>query len=170
MKPNKTFRMIIFVILILANIGCDQISKSIARKKLEPGKTIEIIDHNFILKRVENTGAFLGLGSGLNSKIRDVLFLWFPAIIIILLLIWFFKKNDLSIILIIALSFIIGGGIGNLYDRILYGSVTDFLHIDLGIVRTGIFNLADVSVTVGVLILLIESFFSGKPEPDGAKQ
>jgi signal peptidase II len=56
----------------------------------------------------------------------------------------------------VGLSFIVGGGIGNLYDRILYSSVTDFFHIDLGgIFKTGIFNMADVSVMVGMGLILL---------------
>ena len=54
---------------------------------------------------------------------------------------------------------IIGGGIANVYDRIVYGSVTDFLHLDFGgFLRTGIFNLADVSVMVGMGCLIVGSF------------
>ncbi len=54
----------------------------------------------------------------------------------------------------IPFAFIIGGGIGNLYDRILYGSVTDFLHMDFQLFRTGIFNMADVSIMIGVFWLM----------------
>jgi signal peptidase II len=58
---------------------------------------------------------------------------------------------------------IIGGGIANVYDRIIYGSVTDFLYIDLGgVFRTGIFNLADLFVTTGMIILLFASFNNKK--------
>ena len=56
--------------------------------------------------------------------------------------------------MVLAFAFVIGGGIGNLIDRIAYGSVTDFLLIKLGMFKTGIFNMADMSVTTGVLILL----------------
>lgn len=60
---------------------------------------------------------------------------------------------------IIGLCCIAGGGIANLYDRFLYGSVTDFLYIDLGgVFKTGIFNSADLSVTTGMILLLMSSF------------
>ena len=52
---------------------------------------------------------------------------------------------------------IIGGGIGNIYDRILYSSVTDFLYLEFGKLHTGIFNMADVSVVIGVLLILVNS-------------
>ena len=59
----------------------------------------------------------------------------------------------------------IGGGIGNIYDRILHGSVTDFLYIDLGgVFHTGVFNVADLCITVGISIILIQSWFKKEPE------
>ena len=58
----------------------------------------------------------------------------------------------------LGLACVLGGGIGNLYDRVLYGSVTDFLHIDFGLFQTGIFNLADVSIMVGAFLLAAEMF------------
>ncbi|HNQ27919.1 MAG TPA: signal peptidase II, partial [Aquaticitalea sp.] len=58
---------------------------------------------------------------------------------------------------------IIGGGIANVYDRIVYGSVTDFFHIDLGgVFKTGIFNVADMSVSFGMILLLVASFRANK--------
>jgi len=59
----------------------------------------------------------------------------------------------------------VGGGIGNMFDRYLYGSVTDFLHIDLGWLRTGVFNMADVSVMVGTALILLHSFSSPSKDP-----
>lgn len=60
------------------------------------------------------------------------------------------------------ISFIIGGGIGNLYDRMWYGSVTDFMHINFTIFQTGIFNMADVSIMTGMFIILIQLFIKPK--------
>ena len=56
------------------------------------------------------------------------------------------------------ICFLIGGGIGNIYDRIVYGSVTDFFHIDFVIFKTGIFNVADMSIMTGIGLLLLQSF------------
>ena len=64
----------------------------------------------------------------------------------------------------VALSFAIGGGIGNIYDRIIHGSVTDFMHIDFGFFETGIFNMADVSIMVGMLLFLVQSYLKKRVE------
>ena len=59
---------------------------------------------------------------------------------------------------VIGFSCVAGGGIANLYDRFLYGSVTDFLFMDFGFAQTGIFNVADLSVTIGMILLIIASY------------
>ena len=64
--------------------------------------------------------------------------------------------------MVLGLTFIVGGGLGNIIDRIHYGSVTDFLHMDFGIVRTGIFNLADVSIMIGAILIMLISIFQKK--------
>ncbi|GBD90122.1 lipoprotein signal peptidase [bacterium BMS3Abin04] len=172
MKLNKTWRIVVFLLLIVINIGCDQITKSIVRENVKYNAHIQLVGNNFILTKVQNTGAFLSLGSTLNPVLRDILLLAFPAFIIAVLLVWVFIKNKLRMDILIGLSFIIGGGIGNIADRILYGSVTDFLHINLGgIFRTGIFNMADVSVMVGMFLLLIGSYIKkGKSDKIPAEQ
>ncbi|MNR26474.1 Lipoprotein signal peptidase [compost metagenome] len=77
-----------------------------------------------------------------------------------------FAKRNLPISIQIALCFLIGGGIGNLYDRIVHGSVTDFMHMDFYIFQTGVFNFADISIMIGVGILLIQSFRNKITRPE----
>ena len=61
--------------------------------------------------------------------------------------------------MLIGLCFVIGGGVGNLLDRIVYGSVTDFLYLKFGIFQTGIFNMADVSIMTGMFLVFLQFFF-----------
>ncbi|MFN7601698.1 MAG: signal peptidase II [Bacteroidota bacterium] len=68
-------------------------------------------------------------------------------------------KKNLPNLTIIGICFVVGGGIGNIYDRLIYGSVTDFLHIDFVIFQTGVFNMADVSIMTGTFIVICESYF-----------
>ncbi len=68
------------------------------------------------------------------------------------------SHSQLPGLLVLGIAFVIGGGIGNLYDRLMYGSVTDFVHIDFYIFKTGIFNFADVSIMAGMVMLLIHSY------------
>ena len=156
-------RIVLVFTLIILNIGCDQISKKMVREDVPFRSTTEIIGETFILTNVENAGAFLGMGSDLNPTIKTILLLILPIAVLLLVLHYLLTKKEIDNLTVIGLSFIIGGGIGNMYDRILYGQVTDFFHIDFGgIFKTGIFNMADVSVMVGMGFILLASFVNRK--------
>ena len=156
-------RIVLILTLIILNIGCDQFSKKMVRDQVEFRSTTEIIGEKFILTNVENAGAFLGMGSELNPIVKTILLLILPIAVLLFVLRYLLTKNDIDKLTVIGLSFIVGGGIGNMYDRILYGQVTDFFHIDLGgIFKTGIFNMADVSVMVGMGFILLAGLTSKK--------
>lgn len=162
MKISRTFGIIV---LIVANIAIDQISKAIVRTEVIPGEIIPVINNTFIITNVENSGAFLGLGSDLSPLLKVLLLLILPMLVLGFVIYYILKNKDLDRLSLIAFCCIIGGGIANVYDRIIYGSVTDFFHIDLGgIFRTGIFNVADMSVTFGMIMLLAASFIYKKKE------
>jgi len=162
MNWNNTIRVLLILILVSLNVGCDQISKSVVRERVEYNELIEIISDHVILTKVENAGAFLGMGSTFHPVVRNILLLIIPAISLVVLLVLMFVRTGLDKGMIIGMSFIIGGGIGNIFDRIVYGTVTDFLHIDFGFVGTGIFNMADVSVMTGTFCILIFMIFRKK--------
>ncbi|MFV0541062.1 MAG: signal peptidase II [Aestuariibaculum sp.] len=163
MKISK--RNLYIVAVIVITIAVDQISKIIVRDNIIPrtetsfGERISVIGEYFILMNVENSGAFLGMGSDLNPTLRLIFLLILPIIVLAFVLRHILKDKSIDNWSLFAFSSIIGGGIANVFDRIVYGSVTDFLFIDLGgVFRTGIFNMADVSVTTGMIMLLIASF------------
>jgi len=155
MKLTGIWYKILILLLILLNIGCDQVSKCLVRGNIAYYEQVELIKDNLILTKVENTGGFLGFGTAIHPVLKKILFLAFPALILIILIGFMMIKTRDNIYFIIGISFIIGGGIGNIFDRIVHGSVTDFLHIDIGLFRTGIFNLADVSIMFGTACILI---------------
>ena len=156
MFENKSFRNIIILLIVIANIGCDQISKKIVRESVSPGDRIELINQNFLLMNVENNGAFLSVFSNASPLVKKITLLGLPTIMLIGVLFYLFSESKLPKVALIGWSFVIGGGIGNMYDRIKFGSVTDFLFIDLGgIFRTGVFNMADVSIMVGIGFLIL---------------
>ena len=69
-------------------------------------------------------------------------------------------SNLHSKLFILGLCLVVGGGFGNIIDRILYSSVTDFLHFNFVIFQTGIVNMADISVTAGFFILIYELYIN----------
>ena len=154
-------KRILIELLILFNIGLDQFSKEYVRKNVVPGSRTELLGTQLQLMNVENTGAFLGMGSDSNPTVKLIFLLILPVIVLAAVVYYVFTSKALDNLSVIGLCCIAGGGVANLYDRFLYGSVTDFLYIDLGgVFRTGIFNSADLSVTTGMILLLISSFFS----------
>ncbi len=156
---NKKERNILITIIVLLSIVSDQISKVWARNNLESYIEKNIFGDVFSLIKVENTGAFLGMGSELPETLRVLLLIVLPVIVLISITIYTYIDKSLNKISIIGFSFIIGGGIANIFDRIIFGSVTDFLYLNFGgIFKTGIFNIADLWVTTGMVLILISSF------------
>ncbi|WP_299890156.1 signal peptidase II [uncultured Lacinutrix sp.] len=167
MKKNRT---LLISLIIVFNIALDQVSKFWVRTNVLKKSQSEIIGDFFTLHNVENTGAFLGLGSDFNPILKIILLNVLPVVVITLVLIHIFRDKTLDRFSLIGFACIIGGGIANIYDRILYSSVTDFLHIDLGgVFRTGIFNLADVSVMVGMGLLILGNFKKKPKEEETLK-
>ena len=156
---DKRKRNLLITAIVFLSIAIDQISKIWVRNNFESYIENSIIGDVFTLIKVENTGAFLGMGSELSETLRILLLIVLPIIVLISITIYTYIDKTLDKISIIGFSLIIGGGIGNIFDRIVYGSVTDFLYLDFGgIFKTGIFNFADLSVTTGMILILIYSF------------
>ncbi|XLS28306.1 signal peptidase II [Flavobacteriaceae bacterium M23B6Z8] len=158
------FRKVLLVLIILVNIGCDQVSKELVRDEVAANAYIELAGKYLVLTNVENTGAFLGFGSSLSPILKNILLLGLPTIMLLALTTYMFRSKKTDFPTTIAFGFILGGGFGNLYDRFVHGSVTDFVHINLGFVKTGIFNMADVSVTVGILFLFFYNISTKMPK------
>ena len=156
---DRRKRNLLITTIVFLSIALDQISKIWVRNNFESYIENSIIGDIFTLIKVENTGAFLGMGSELSETLRILLLIVLPIIVLISITIYTYIDKTLDKISIIGFSLIIGGGIGNIFDRIVYGSVTDFLYLDFGgIFKTGIFNIADLSVTTGMILILIYSF------------
>lgn len=169
--PNKTSIKFAFLLIIVAlNLGCDQFSKVIARKNIETYEQITIIKDRFILTKVENTGAFLSAGSNLPEFVRIAVLTVLPILVLSYGLWFLYSNKHLPRLMQIGICFLIGGGIGNIYDRIVYGSVTDFLFMDFVLFRTGIFNLADVSIMIGIGLLLLQNLMASRIKKQEAEQ
>ena len=152
-------RTLLILVLVILNIGLDQFSKFQVRERVVPGSRTEIIGKQLQLMNVENSGAFLSMGSDSNPTVKLIFLLIVPVIVLGIVLYYVITDKTLDKKSIIGFSCIAGGGIANVYDRLLYGSVTDFLYMDFGgVFKTGVFNTADMSVTSGMILLLMSSF------------
>ncbi|WP_411766671.1 signal peptidase II [Winogradskyella sp. A3E31] len=163
----KLSRTAFILLLITFNIAADQISKWIVRANMTYGRQgeMDVIGDYFQLIWVENKGAFLGMGSDMNATLKLIFLLILPTLVLGYVVYYIFKTKSLDRLSLIAFCCIIGGGIANVFDRIVYGKVTDFMYIELtDVLKTGIFNIADVSVTTGMIILIFSNFLGSKKQ------
>lgn len=148
-------RALIIFLILFACIACDRITKIIAKRNLPQYETIRLLKDTVHLQYAENTGAFLSLGSNISEPTRYIVFTLLVGIFLACLLIYLLMSKQLPRLQIAAMSLVLGGGCGNLIDRISHeGRVFDFMNVGIGPLRTGIFNVADMSITFGVLWFL----------------
>lgn len=159
---KRSYKFPFLIVIILLNIAVDQLSKVAVRKEIDYNQVIKIVDKYFILTKVENTGAFLSAGNNLPEILRIILLSGLPILVLGYGCWFLFKHPLLPKLSQLGIAFLIGGGIGNVFDRIVYGSVTDFLFMDFVIFRTGVFNVADMAIMLGIGLLMLQSF--KKPE------
>jgi signal peptidase II len=162
-------RNLFITLLIAFNIAIDQISKAIVRSNMIEGARgeIDLIKDYFQLIWVENKGAFLGMGSDMNPTLKLIFLLILPTIVLSYVIYYIVKTKELDRTSLIAFCCIVGGGIANVFDRIVYGQVTDFFFIKItDTIKTGIFNVADLSVTTGMILLLFSGVFSKTKEKE----
>lgn len=152
----------LIVTLLLATVGLDRITKVIARDRLESAPPISLFGGIVRLDYVENPGAFLGLGSGLSETTRFWIFSVLVGGFLIGLFLYVLINRRLSVIEVAAFSLILGGGLGNLIDRVLYDYVIDFLVVGIRRLRTGVFNVADLAITAGVGLLFLRQIRSAR--------
>ncbi|HEU5293104.1 MAG TPA: signal peptidase II [Cyclobacteriaceae bacterium] len=165
----KIIRTLAILVVLIMNVSCDQISKSVVRQTVHEYQEISVIKNFVTVTKVENAGAFLSLGTSLPDTVRFILLTLLPLIVLGFGVGFLFFKNDLSKAQLAGFTFVLGGGIGNIYDRLVHGTVTDFLHMNFGIFQTGIFNMADVSIMTGVFIVLLDSLFNLKASQEKAE-
>lgn len=128
----------------------DQISKVLIIKSFRVRASLPIIKDFFYLTYTHNTGAAFSILTGRR------LFLIITTFIVIMFIIYYLMKNKITSKLeLVSFSLIIGGSLGNLFDRIIRGYVVDFLDFRIFSYNFPIFNLADTFIVIGVLLLII---------------
>lgn len=150
---QKGLKIFLFCLSSFSFIGCDRITKDLAREHLMNKEAISFFHDTFRLEYVENTGAFLGLGDSLPETVSFWLLSMLPLAFLLGLFIYTIKNSrQFSFTRMLFLSLIFAGGIGNIIDRILFQRhVTDFMNLGIQNLRTGIFNVADMCVMAGVI-------------------
>ena len=155
---SRLNRGLLILLLFVLCVGCDRLTKDVARQYLAFEPPQSWFHDTVRLEYAENTGAFLSLGGGLSEELRIVLFQVFPALWLVALAAYLMFTKAPSRLLTVAWCLVLSGGVGNLLDRVRYdGHVVDFMNLGIGSLRTGIFNVADVCITTGVLVLVLRT-------------
>ena len=147
-KAGRRTRITLFLVMAAVAVILDQIVKAWVRSALpKTGDTAPFIPGVLRLLHVENTGAAFSMGEGKGFFFVAIAVAIF---ILALLAVW---KEELSVPFTLALGAVCGGGIGNMIDRLIQGSVTDFFATQF--MDFPVFNVADIFVTLGVICVLI---------------
>ena len=153
MSILKRIQMILVICLV--SIGLDQSTKWYATEYLSKFEMSSYWSDTLRIVYAENTGAFLGLGSGMSESAKFWIFVCAVGFILSALLIYILRTKTQTVYGLSSLILIFSGGISNFFDRATNnGAVIDFLNIGIGSLRTGIFNIADMAIMLGVFLLL----------------
>ena len=162
-RASKCVRLLIGLAILSSFIGCDQATKSIATNTLKDSEVQSYLGDTVRLQYALNPGGFLSMGGSLSPETRFLVFVGFNVVVMCCLAVILITQWNARLAIFVSLSYILAGGIGNLIDRVgNRGLVTDFLNLGIGPVRTGIFNVADVGVMFGAVVLIVCLFRESK--------
>jgi signal peptidase II len=147
-------RWIALVVLVGTTFGCDRVTKHFAAVSLAGRAGESFLGDTVRLEYAENAGAFLSLGESLPPVVRTGLFTFGTALVLIGTVVMAVRLRWSGPPLV-GLALVFAGGASNLLDRVAHGTVIDFMNVGVGPVRTGIFNVADVAIMVGVGLLIL---------------
>ncbi len=152
-------KFLALLFLVITCVGCDQMSKHYAKTLLSQRGPQSYFSDVLRLHYAENPGVAFSLGAHWPEHWRTALFVVGTSVCLGFLLIYIVRTEIKNRWHLLALTLIFAGGIGNLLDRIFRdGRVIDFLNVGFGDFRTAIFNVADVAITTGMILLLLTSF------------
>ena len=163
---KKDYRAWLLLLSVFV-IAADRITKWLASTRIELGSYVVVIAHVFAISHVENPGAAFSLfnDSGSPARVRWML-LVFSVVAAIAVLVALLKLGRGITATSVALALILGGAVGNAYDRLRFGSVIDFLEVHIVHYHWPDFNVADSAIVTGGILLLLDALFSGKEEAD----
>ena len=164
---SRTSRFSLLLVLLVSVVGVDQASKQYAMTHWahwegQPGQSY--LGDLFRITFAKNEGAFLSLFGTLSDSLRYLLLVVGNGIFMAVLVLWLLGTPRIDRWNCVAWALVFVGGVGNLIDRIRFHAVIDFLNLGIGSsFRTGIFNVADMAITVG-FVMLVPQIFKSVPE------
>jgi signal peptidase II len=154
------------LLLSLLVIVADRVTKWLASTRVEMGNSVTVIAHVFAISHVENPGAAFSLFNDSSSPARvRWMLLVFSLLAAVAMLVALMKLGRRITATTVALPLILGGALGNAYDRLRFGYVIDFLEVHIVHYHWPDFNVADSAIVVGGILLFLDALFSRKEQP-----
>jgi signal peptidase II len=150
-------------VVSLAVLVVDQWTKHLAESALAGRPPRTVIPGFIDLVHVENTGVAFGLFAAGSSTLGVLILTLLGMVALGLVLYYFLRTPESNRVVLVSLALILGGAIGNLIDRVMSGSVTDFIDVYVGTHHWPTFNTADSAITVGIVLLSIDALLVRRP-------
>jgi len=154
--PRSLRTRLLYLALSVFLFSLDRVTKSMVVDRLSLHESVSVVEGFFHLTHITNTGALFGLMAGLSSPLRGLIFITVPVLAITLILIFQFHARENDFLAQVGLSTILGGALGNLWDRVFLGHVIDFLDFSVAGFHWPAFNIADSCICLGVLSLVLD--------------
>jgi signal peptidase II len=158
-KDSRGWLFLLAVFVLVA----DRVTKWLAATRIEMGSNLILIPHVFAISHVENPGAAFSLFNDSSSPARvRWLLLTFSLLAAVAVLVALVKMGRRMTATTVALALILGGALGNAWDRLRFGYVIDFLEVHIIHYHWPDFNVADSAIVIGGILLVFDAVFSGK--------
>jgi len=160
-RDSRVWLLLISILIVAA----DRLTKWLASTRIEVGNNLRVIPHVFAISHVENPGAAFSLFNDSSSPERvRWLLLIFSLVAAVAVLIALVKLGRRVTATSVGLALILGGALGNAYDRLRFGYVIDFLEVHIIHYHWPDFNVADSAIVAGGILLLYDAMFAGKEQ------
>ena len=145
-----------YFVIVITILALDRWTKSLIQSRLDLNDSISVIDGFFNITYVRNTGVAFGVFSSISSPVKSIILSGFAMLAAALVIAYSFRTPLRNRLLQVALALILSGALGNLYDRLAYGYVVDFLEFYVRSYSWPSFNVSDSAISIGVILLAIE--------------
>lgn len=142
------------VVAVVGTIGCDRVTKHLATRALAGMPSRSYLADTVWLGYTENSGGFLSIGADLPPGVRTLIFTCGTGLMLVALSVLVMRHRWRGWPAI-GMALFVAGGASNWIDRVVHGSVVDFLNVGIGSLRTGVFNVADMAIMLGAVIVVV---------------
>jgi signal peptidase II len=154
-----------YLLLVALTVLLDRWTKSLIHARFDLNQSVSVIDGLIDITYVRNTGVAFGIFNSFSSPAKSLMLSMFGLTAAAIVILYSLRSPARNRLLQAALSLILGGALGNLYDRIQYGYVIDFLEIYYRSYHWPAFNVADSAISTGVVLLALEILRHEVPRP-----